>query len=320
MKKKLVGSVVAMLLLCLTADLVIGCSGKTGADSEPADSESASIPSTTYLTTLDILCEENLFFSRYDVVVFVDDEQIGVIEHGSTGHFEIALKEGQHYFTVQKEGEKEVDGSKTFEVNQETAVTCSLSLTSDQIEVKDFEVLPLTAQDEENLAGKGQTVEDGIEHAEAEEYGSISADEELSASTEVKPVEARQEAEEVITADTDEAFAAFLETEDYNLIGSFVDENKGSIISFEGNVAACQHHGDSNTRFDYLIYPGDYSETSASGPAFQLEDVSYSDLHLVDGSPDSFDPGLNIHIAAKVLEYNPMSGLVELKPVEIAVR
>ena len=80
-------------------------------------------------------------------------------------------------------------------------------------------------------------------------------------------------------------------------------------------------HEGYRTRFDYLIYAGDYSESIVSGPSFQFEDVNYYDLHLEgDNIPDSFEVGLNIHVVAIIEEYDSGTGLFKLDPVKITIR
>ena len=82
--------------------------------------------------------------------------------------------------------------------------------------------------------------------------------------------------------------------------------------------AAVQPHEGYNTRFDYLILAGDNG--SAKGPSFRFTNVNYADLHLSDDAPDTFGVGLNIHVKAKVLEYDSSTTWFELEPVEISMR
>lgn len=81
------------------------------------------------------------------------------------------------------------------------------------------------------------------------------------------------------------------------------------------------YHENYNTRFDFLILGGDYSETSVLGSYFQLSDVNVFDLNLVgDNILDSLATGMNIHIIAIVDEYDSNSGLFQLVPVETRMR
>ncbi len=129
--------------------------------------------------------------------------------------------------------------------------------------------------------------------------------------------------ESVLTINNCEELAAILNTKDEfdPIIKDFAEKYHGRIIEFDGNTAYVSPHEDYTTRFDYLIYAGDYSETSAIGAMFQFRDVNYYDLNLVgENVPDSFDVGLNIHIVAKVGEYDENSGLLLLEPVSIEMR
>ena len=104
-------------------------------------------------------------------------------------------------------------------------------------------------------------------------------------------------------------------------IAEFASKYQGRAIEFDGNVAYVSSHEGYSTRFDYLIYAGDYSGSIVSGPSFQFEDVNYYDLHLEgDNVPDSFEVGLNIHVVAKIEQYDSGAGLFKLDPVKITIR
>lgn len=104
-------------------------------------------------------------------------------------------------------------------------------------------------------------------------------------------------------------------------VKEFARKYKGKTIEFDGNIAFMSNHGSYKTRYDILIYAGDYSETTALGPSFQFVDVNIHDLNLVGNNiPDSLHTGHNLHIVAKVVGYNESSGLFELKPISTKVR
>jgi hypothetical protein len=128
---------------------------------------------------------------------------------------------------------------------------------------------------------------------------------------------------EVLTVENSKDLAYILNTKDESdsLIKEFAQKYAGRTIEFDGNTAYVSNHGNYKTRFDYLIYAGDYSETTFSGPNFQFRDVNYYDLHLTgDNVPDTFGVGLNIRITATVEEYNENSGLFQLEPISIKMR
>ena len=97
----------------------------------------------------------------------------------------------------------------------------------------------------------------------------------------------------------------------------FVFEYSGRIIEFDGRIDYCTRHGNYTTRFDYLVSAGDYDPDHQVGPSFKFEDVTWSDLHT---NIDTVSVGLNVHIAAKVLDYDADSGLFYLEPVSITLR
>jgi len=95
----------------------------------------------------------------------------------------------------------------------------------------------------------------------------------------------------------------------------------GRTIEFDGNIGAMQNHGDYNTRYDILILAGDYSESSAIGPFFQFRDVNTFDLHLTGSNvPDSVGTGDNLHIIARVGDFNSTQCHFFLEPVSTEVR
>ena len=128
---------------------------------------------------------------------------------------------------------------------------------------------------------------------------------------------AEQTGMEVADLDEEEIDAAVIEM----VPKTFAETYRGRIIEFDGNIAAMNRHGDSETRFDILLYAGDYSETVAIGPAIQFRDVNYQDLHLTGpNAPDSVGQGINLHITAEVGEYEAGSCLFLLNPVSTEVR
>ncbi|MBE6801465.1 MAG: DUF4839 domain-containing protein [Ruminococcaceae bacterium] len=103
-------------------------------------------------------------------------------------------------------------------------------------------------------------------------------------------------------------------------IKNFATKYKGRNIEFDGYTASVLPHENYTTRFDYLICYGDY-EGPISGPNFQINNVNYTDLHLVGSNvPDTFGTGINIHIIAEVVGYNSGSGIFEIKPIKITIR
>jgi hypothetical protein len=106
------------------------------------------------------------------------------------------------------------------------------------------------------------------------------------------------------------------------IVGEFAKKYAGKTIEFDGNIADMMPHGNYKTRYDILIYPGDYSETTAIGPSFQFKDVNVVyDLKLTGSNiPETIGRGQNLHITAVVEEYNENNGLFILKPISTEIR
>lgn len=128
-------------------------------------------------------------------------------------------------------------------------------------------------------------------------------------------------AEEILTVENNEDLAVlFADGENEELCKAFVDKYRGKTIEFDGNIALVSPHGDYDTRYDFLVYAGDYSESSAYGPAMQFEDKNFSDLHLTgDNIPEAIKAGDNLHIVATVDDIIN-NYLIILDPVSIETR
>lgn len=290
MKKKFIVVIFAMIVIGLTA-----CQSE---QSETNQEEKMQVEK--FAVQVEIACEENLLFSRYDVNIFIDDELLGTLEHGATDTYTVELVEGEHTLKAEKEDESDVDGTVEFEVSENTELSYQLSLSRDQIEIEKIEPEQDVPQKEEKIdeesTKKIKDTEENKDEAEAEEVLNVNNCEELAALLSLK----------------DEFDPS---------IAEFASKYQGRTIEFDGNVAYVSSHEGYNTRFDYLIYAGDYSESEVSGPSFQFEDVNYYDLHLEgDNVPDTFDVGLNIHVVAKIEEYDSGTGLFKLNPVKITIR
>lgn len=127
----------------------------------------------------------------------------------------------------------------------------------------------------------------------------------------------------VITAENSPQFAALLQLTDTcdASLAAFADGNKGRIVRFDGSIGAMAPHGSAKTRYDILIGAGDFSETSAPGPAFQFNDVNTTyDMHYKNEGPGRIGVGTNLGISAEVADYNADQCLFHLRPVATSFR
>lgn len=297
MKRLLTVFMSIMIILGLTA-----CDGSKTEIDKPKGEK--------YTVKIEIACTENLFFSKYDVDIFLDNEVIGTLEHGATDIYTIEIEEGEHTLKVEKEDDSSVDGTVKFTVSEDMELRYKISLSSSQIEIEENVEEEDITEEESSKEEKKVNQERESEESEVTEEVAANGEEE-------------SETEEILTVDNCEELAAILSLKDEfdNSIKVFAEKYDGRTIEFDGNVAYVSPHENYNTRFDYLIYGGDYNENSISGPSFQFENVNYSDLHLKgDNVPDTFGIGINIHIVAKIEEYDEKSGLFKLTPVAITMR
>ncbi len=158
-----------------------------------------------------------------------------------------------------------------------------------------------------------------------EEKSDTESTNEKSSETDEQPTNdtSAESNQEILTVKNNEDIATVLAVKDaYDpIVGEFAKKYAGRTIEFDGNIAHMMQHEDYTTRYDILIYAGDYSETTAIGPSFKFEDVNIFDLKLTGSEiPENIGMGQNLHITAVVEEYNETSGLFFLKPVSTEIR
>jgi hypothetical protein len=128
---------------------------------------------------------------------------------------------------------------------------------------------------------------------------------------------------EILTVKNNEELAAVLAVKDPfdSSVGNFAKKYAGKTIEFDGNIADLMQHKNYKTRYDILIYAGDYSETTVIGPYFKFQDVNIADLKLTGSDiPENLGKGQNLHITALVKEYNEDTGIFLLKPIATEIR
>lgn len=130
--------------------------------------------------------------------------------------------------------------------------------------------------------------------------------------------------EETLTVENNADLAALLTGPDSGpTVENFAAEYQGRLVEFDGSIGAMGPHGNYDTRYDILITYGDYSETKSSGgPSFQFRDVNTTyDLHLTgDDIPETIGVGDNVHVVARVGEFETDTLLFLLEPVSTQFR
>ncbi|MFE2533673.1 DUF4839 domain-containing protein [Streptomyces sp. NPDC059371] len=127
----------------------------------------------------------------------------------------------------------------------------------------------------------------------------------------------------VITSQSNREFAALLKTRDScdsaNL--DFATKYKGKTVAFDGSIVDMAPHGDYDTRYDFLLGPGDKGPTTGIGPAFKYEDVNIGDLNLTGAEvPATVHAGDKFRFIAEVGEFNAKQCLFFLDPISTKIR
>lgn len=123
--------------------------------------------------------------------------------------------------------------------------------------------------------------------------------------------------EETLTPDNNEELAMVLSvTDEFDpIIKAFAEKYSMSVIEFDGYIADVTNYKDYNTRFNLLIYAGDYRTENFYGPNMQIENVGTTDFENIESSVNQ-----NVHIVAKVCEYKESQGLLILNLISIEKR
>lgn len=124
--------ILKFLLVLVMVIGLMGCESSTNEEDNLENNESI----VKHNVVINIECNENLLFSRYDVNVYIDNVLQKNVEHGGSTTIDIKLSEGEHMISFEKEDNSSVDGSAEFEVMGDLELTYILSCTSSQIEVE----------------------------------------------------------------------------------------------------------------------------------------------------------------------------------------
>ena len=152
-----------LLVLVLFVSLIaVSCSG-SGKDE--SDASNTAFVGKTYDLAVSAHSKANLLYSCYDVEVLIDDQPIGVVEHGEDATLETQISAGKHTFSVREEGTESARYSQDFEMPEGPAeISCEFSCHSDDIDVDNFMIESL---EEKEARQKAESKEDDTD-AESE--------------------------------------------------------------------------------------------------------------------------------------------------------
>lgn len=305
---------IAIILTVTVVAIALGANGSKKTSEPVQDAPS-------YPVHLSVDCSENLLFSRYDLAIYVDSEKVGTLDHGAEDSWDLTLDKGQHTLRVQKADDSSVDGRKTFKVDQNEKVSCTVYAKHDQIEIS----LKVKASTDSGDGAKepSQATEKKKKKTDSEPTQKKETEEAETEDTDSpeQNAEAAQPASEqdtVLTTANCPDLATLLSSSDMDA-SWFVSKYAGKTIEFDGNIAYLAPHANYNTRWDVLINAGDYDPNHAQGPEMQYENVNTFDMGF-DDSLDEIRTGTNVHIKAIVKDYNASTCLLHLDPVSMSAR
>ncbi|WP_314247475.1 DUF4839 domain-containing protein [Streptomyces sp. DSM 40907] len=171
------------------------------------------------------------------------------------------------------------------------------------------------------VVGAASALGDGGEKKNESDKPAAAASERPSATS--TPTAAESAATEVITPQNNPEFAALLLKADScdNANLDFATRHKGRTVAFDGSIVNMAPHGDYDTRYDFLLGPGDNGPKTGGGPAFKYEDVNVLDLKLTGKEiPAAVGAGDKFRFVAKVGEFNANQCLFFLDPVSTETR
>lgn len=95
-----------------------------------------------YSVSINIDFEGNMFFSTYDVAMYLDDTVLAVLPHGEDFSDSFNVKEGEYkisfYKQEKREIDKEVGGIIDLSVVGNTEITCRINCYSNEVDVNDL--------------------------------------------------------------------------------------------------------------------------------------------------------------------------------------
>lgn len=87
---------------------------------------------------INVKCDGNLIFSKYDVDVYIDDEKVVTIKHGENYVDIVKLTEGKHALVFKNKDDKSVEGKVEFLIKEDTKLNYQIHCNNDKVRIKEL--------------------------------------------------------------------------------------------------------------------------------------------------------------------------------------
>ena len=249
--------------------------------------------------------------------------KINIIDHGNAGVFGFFEKEAEVEITPLSPMELKIKRLIPYLIGAVTIFMISYSSYKlEYTQISQLLFLPLPSTQTSSIVEKSvKKTSESFSTSSSSTPDSSSSTNTTSSSTESSSTSPTQSA--VITTENNEEFKALLQTNKSSIITNFIQKYKGQIIEFDGHIADITHYKNYKTKFDILIYGGNYlgTEQAPSGPNFKFVNITtVSNAAFNSFNGENISKGQNIHIKAEIGNYNSTQDLIYLSPIEISPR
>ena len=243
--------------------------------------------------------------------------KINIIDHGNAGIFGFFEKEAEVEITPLSPLELKVKKLIPYLIGVAVIFIILISVIIGVYSDKSTTVSPPSSTQTSSIVEKSiEKTSESSSTSQSSTSISSSSTSNSSSSTEASSTSPSQSA--VITTENNEDFKALLQTEDSSTITDFIKKYKDKIIEFDGNIADLAKV---KSKYDILIHSGDYYPDRVSGPNFKIPQITIISNPIFNSfNGDNIKTGQNVHIKAKIGNYNSTQDLVYLSPIEVSPR
>lgn len=258
----------------------------------------------------------------YELNLKKSEVKINIIDHGNAGIFGFFEKEAEVEITPLSPLELKVKKLIPYLIGVAVIFIILLLVLFGGNSDKSTSVPTSTSTETSSIVEKSvEKTNEASSTSQSSTSISSSSTSTSSSSTESSSTSPAQSA--VITTENNEEFKALLQTDDSSTITNFIQKYKGQIIEFDGHIADIAHYKNYKTKFDMLIYGGNYlgAEQAPSGPNFKFVNITtVSNAAFNSFNSENISKGQNVHIKAQIGNYNSTQDLIYLSPIEISPR